>query len=155
VSCQLAVPSARFFRRRLYDCQSLTRLMSRLSHGAVDDLTWFSKLNTEPGVGRALWLKTLGELTTDASPYGWGGHWHHLLPAAGFFTVAQRDLHINVKEVAAVRFCLLAFGSQLLGEEGLLRLRVDSRVAMHVINGFSSRSPALMGELRKLHAVAQ
>jgi len=34
----------------------------------------FSKLNTEPGVGRALWPKTLGELTTDASPYGWGGH---------------------------------------------------------------------------------
>jgi len=155
VSCQLAIPSARFFLRRLYDCQSLKRPMSRLSHGAVDDLTWFSKLNTEPGVGRALWPKTLGELTTDASPYGWGGHWHHLLPAAGFFTVAQRDLHINVKEVAAVRFCLLAFGSQLLGEEGLLRLRVDSRVAMHVINGFSSRSPALMGELRKLHAVAQ
>ena len=155
VSCQLAVPSARFFLRRLYDCQCLTGPRSRLSHGAVSDLKWFTKLNTEPGVGRALWPKTLGELTTDASPYGWGGHWHHLLPAAGFFTVAQRDLHINVKEVVAVRFCLLAFGAQLLGEEGLLRLRVDSRVAMHVINGFSSRSPALMDELRKLHAVAQ
>jgi len=56
--------------------------------------------------------------------------------------------------VAAVRFCLLAFGSQLLGEEGLLQLRVDSRVAMHVINGFSSRSPVLMAGLRNLHEVA-
>jgi len=74
VSCQLAIPSARFFLRRLYDCQSLTRPMSCLSHGSVDDLTWFSKLHTEPGVGRALWPKTLGDLTTDASPYGWGGH---------------------------------------------------------------------------------
>ena len=155
VSFQLAVPSARFFLRRLYDCQCLTGPMSRLSHGVVSDLKWFTKVNTEPGVGRALWPKTLGELTTDASPYAWGGHWHHLLSAAGFFTVAQRDLHINVKEVAAVRFCLLAFGAQLLGEEGLLRLGVDSRVAMHVINGFSSRSPALMDELRKPHEVAQ
>ena len=155
VSCHLAIPSARFFLRRLYDCQSRTRPTSKLSHGAVADLSWFSRLIKEPGVGRARWPKTLGELTTDASPYGWGGHWQHLLPAAGFFTVAQRNLHINVKKVAAVRFCLLAFGAQLLGEEGLLRLRVDSRVAMHVINGFSSRSPALMGELRKLHAVAK
>jgi len=155
MSCQLAVSSACFFLRRLYDCQCLTGPMSRLSHGAVSDLKWFTRVNTEPGVGRALWPKTLGELTTDASPYGWGGHWHHLLPAAGFSTVAQRDLHINVKEVAAVRFCLLAFGAQLLGEEDLLRLRVDSRVAMHVVNGFSSRSPARMDELRKLHAVAQ
>jgi len=129
--------------------------LSRLSHGAVDDLTLFSNLNTEPGVGRALWPKTLVELTADASQYGWGSHWHHLLPAAGFFTVAQRDLPMSAKEVPAVRFCLLAFGSQLLGEEGSLLLRVDSRMAMHVINGFSSRSPALMGELRKLHAVAQ
>jgi len=154
VSCQLAIPSARFFLRRVYDCQSLVLPTSRLTHGALADLAWFSKLRKEPGVGRALWPVTLGELTTDASPYGWGGHWHHLLPAAGFFTAEQRDLHINVKEVAAVRFCLMTFGSQLLGAEGLLRLRVDSRVAMHVINGFSSRSPVLMAELRRLHAVA-
>jgi len=111
-------------------------------------------LEQEPGVGRALWPSTLGTLTTDASPYGWGGHWQHLLPAAGFFTEAQRDLHINVKEVAAVRFCLLIFRSQLLGEEGLLQLRVDNRVAMHAINGFSSRDPVLMAELRKLLEVA-
>ena len=128
--------------------------MSRLSHGAARDLRWFTIREQEPGVGRALWPSTLGTLTNDASPYGCGGHWQDLLPAAGLFTAAQRDLRINVKEVAAVRFCLLAFGSQLLGEEGLLQLRVDSRVAMHVINGFSSRSPVLMAELRKLHEVA-
>ena len=106
------------------------------------------------GAGWALWPVTLRELNTGASLYRWSGHWQHLLPASGFFTEAQRDLRINVKEVAAARFCLLAFGAQLLGKEGLLRLRVDSRVSMHVINGFSSRSPALMAELRSLHAVA-
>lgn len=153
VSCYLVIPSARFYLRRLYDAHCTKGRDSTLSHGAVRDLQWFAHLNTEPGIGRALWPTTLGKLTTDASPYGWGGHWQHLLPAAGFFTAAERNLHINVKKVAAVRFCLLAFGAQLLGAEGLLLLRVDSRVAMHVINGFSSRSPALMRELRKLHAV--
>lgn len=57
--------------------------------------------------------------------------------------------------MAAVRFCILAFGAHLLGKEGVLRLRVDSQVAIHVINGFSSRSPALMRELRKLHDVVK
>lgn len=155
VSCSLAIPLARSFLRRLYDCQRPTQRHSRVTPGAMADLHWFAGLDREPGVGRALWPVTLGTLTTDASLYGCGGHWQHLLPAAGFFTAAQRNLHINVKEVAAVRFCLLAFGAQLLGQEGLLNLRVDSRVALHVINGFSSRSPALMEELRKLHAVAQ
>ena len=154
VSCQLSLPSARFHLRRVYDCQSLVAPVSRPADGAVADLAWFSKLRTEPGVGRALWPVTLGELTTDTSPYGWGGHWQHLLPAAGFFTASQRDRHNNVKEVAVVRFCLLAFRSQLLDKEGMLQLRVDSRVAMHVINGFSSRSPASMAESRSLHAVA-
>lgn len=113
VSCSLAAPSARFFLRRLYDCHAPTRRVARLSPGALEDLHWFARLDKEPGVGRALWPLTLGTLTTDASPYGWGGHWEHLLPAAGFFTAAQRNMHINVKEVAAVRFCILAFGAHL------------------------------------------
>lgn len=29
--------------------------LAGLSHSAVDDLRWFSELETEPGVGRALW----------------------------------------------------------------------------------------------------
>eukprot|EP00170_Pyropia_yezoensis_P004852 contig_19736_g4866 len=174
VSCSLAIPSARFFFRRLYDAQGgLDRAgpsdsptavsasgpprrrsgYARLAHGALDDLRWFSGLGTEPGVGRALWQPHAGFLTTDASPYGWGGHLGSLLPAAGFFTLADREQHINLKEVAAVRLCLQSFGRDLIRPGGLLRVRVDNRVAMHVINGFTSRSPALMAELRRLHVV--
>lgn len=54
-----------------------------------------------------------------------------------------------------MRLCILAFGAHLLGKEGVLRLRVNSQEAIHVINGFSSRSPALMRELRKLQDVVQ
>lgn len=176
VSCSLAIPSARFFLRSLYNAQGgLDRagpsdgLMAvracgparrrsgcaRLTHGALDDLRWFSGIATEPGVGRALWQPDAGVLTTDASPYGWGGHLGRLLPAAGFFTLAEREQHINLKEVAAVRLCLQSFGRGLLQPGGLLRVRVDNRVAMHVINGFTSRSPALMAELRRLHVVVE
>eukprot|EP00170_Pyropia_yezoensis_P003838 contig_16035_g3849 len=126
-SCFLAIPSARFFLRRLYDAQggldragpsdSPTAVRAsgpprhrsgydRLAHGALDDLRWFAGLGTQPGVGRALWQPHAGVLTTDASSNGWGGHLGSLLPAAGFF-----------------------------------------------INGFTSRSPALMTELRRLHVV--
>jgi len=155
VSCGLAVPSARFYLRRLNNAQTRRTGTARLCHGAVKDLGWFSRLRRELGVGRALWPSTVGERTTDASPWGWGGHWEDLLPAAGFFTMAQRSLHINVKEVCAVRFCLLAFGKQLADRLGVLRLRVDSRVAMHGVNSFTSRSATLMTELRKLHEVVQ
>lgn len=153
VSCALAVPSARFYLRRLYNAQHKHTRTTRLCHGAVRDLGWFAALRKAPGVGRALWPSNLGQGTTDASPWGWGGHWGDLLPAAGFFSLSDQNLHINVKEVSAVRFCLMAFGDKLLGKGGVLRLRVDSRVAMHVINSFTSRSAVLMAELRKLHVV--
>lgn len=155
VSCSLAIPSARFYLRRLYNCQGKRTGSTKLCHGATRDLLWFAHLKDNPGVGRALWADTVGHLTTDASPWGWGGHWGNTVPAAGFFTLAQRNWHINVKEVCAVRFSLLAFGKQMAGRTGTLRLRVDNQVAMHVINSLSSRSTALMTELRRLHTVVQ
>eukprot|EP00170_Pyropia_yezoensis_P007499 contig_30752_g7522 len=153
VSCSLALPPARFFLRRLYDCQGGGRTTTRtvrLSHGAMEDLTWFAHLKGNSEVGRALWQPTAGLLTTDASPWGWGGHLNQLVPAAGFFSLADHSQHINVKEVAAIRFCLASFEGLLDGKHGLLKINTDNRVAMHVLNGFSSRSAALMTDLRKL-----
>lgn len=69
------------------------------------------------------------------------------LPAAGFFTLEQQNMHINVKEARAVHLCLLAFSLQLTRPLGVLRLRVDGHVTMHVIQPFSSSSPAVMEEL--------
>lgn len=122
----------------------------RLTHGAMADLGWFTKLRGNAEVGQALWQPTVGLLTTDASPYGWGGHLDNLVPAAGFFTLADQDHHINIKEVAAVRLCLSSFSGLLDGRSGVLKVKADNSVAMHVLNGFSSRSAALMEELRKL-----
>lgn len=101
-------------------------------------------------MGQALWQPTAGLLTTDASPWGWGGHLNQLVPAAGFFSLADHSQYINVKEVAAILFCLASFEDLLDGKHGLLKIKTDNRVAMHVLNGFSSRSAALMTELHNL-----
>lgn len=97
VSCSLAVSSARFYLRRLYNCQGKRTGSTKISHGAARELHWFAQLRTNPGVGQALWADTVGHLTTDASPWGWEGHWGDTVPAAGFFPLSQRNWHINVK----------------------------------------------------------
>lgn len=68
----------------------------------MKDLRRFSGLKTETGVGWALWQPTAGCMTAVASPCRWGGHLGALLPVAGFFTPAQREQHIYLKEVEAV-----------------------------------------------------
>lgn len=123
----------------------------RLCHGALRDLRWWRSLETSPDVGRALWPKYLGCLTTDASPYGWGGHWEGFVPACGFFTLTDLPNHINVKEVDAMTNSLLAMHQHYPVRDGAIDLRIDSRVAMSCINAFSSRSPALTAALHRLY----
>eukprot|EP00170_Pyropia_yezoensis_P000578 contig_2859_g579 len=139
VSCSLPIPSARFFLRRLYHAhgglereRASARLpalwgvgasrkrtgVALLTHGAMENLRGCAGMRTEPGVGQKLWQPDAGILTTDASPHGLGGHLGRLLPVAGFFTLLDQQQHINIKEVAAVRFCLTTFGSDLLRRGG-------------------------------------
>ena len=153
VSCSLALPAGRLYLRRLYAAQKGHRHSRtvRLTHGAVRDLTWWRRLKSGSDVGRALWLPSLGLLTTDASQYGWGGTWNELVPARGFFSAADRPSHINVKEVAAVRLSLLSLHRHFPIRAGELHLRIDNRVAMTCINHFSTRSAALAVELRRLY----
>lgn len=90
---------------------------------------------------------------TDASSTGWGATWNEVVPARGFHDKARRDLHINLLELGAVRLGLLSFVNFLKDIETIVRLVTDSRVVMHVVNNGSSRSKAVMRELRRLKAV--
>lgn len=76
-----------------------------------------------------------------------------MLPASVLFFPREQDLHINTKEIAAVRLCIAGFATQLLRRAELLRVRTHSRATMHLLNGYSSRSPVFMAEFRKLHTV--
>ena len=124
-------------------------------HFAAWDLRWFSRLRSASGMARALWGRTLGRLTTYASPLDWNGNWDYTLRAAGFFFLVDSNGQINAYAVYAVRIFSLAFEHPLLAWRGVLHLRVERRVAMHVINSFSTRSPALISKLRELQNVVR
>ena len=98
---------------------------------------------------------TTAVITTDASTTGWGG-WGttptaQLRQVSGFF--AQRHLcsEINVLEMTAVIRMLSANLAALRGHRILLY--TDNTSCMFVINKYSSRSPALMMEYRRLYAL--
>lgn len=104
-------------------------------------------------MGMALWDgPSVGEVTTDASPYGWGATFQRLVPARAFFLPDVQDWHINAKELAAVRLAVLSF-TVLFRPGSRMVVRTDSRVTMGVLNPIGSRSPALMDEARRLQNV--
>lgn len=152
VSTAPAVPDARLRLQALYACLAAAprRGQRRLSGRALADLEWWRALATSPDVGRALWqVPVVGELTTDACGYGWGGVLDRLVPARGCFSSAVQPAHINIKELWGAVLTLRSFPS--LRGPGVVRFRLDSLVNVHVINSMRSRSPALMAVVRELH----
>lgn len=76
------------------------------------------------------------------------------VPVRGHFSGVATGWHINVKEVAAIRYALDDV-SHLLKAGDRIRVVIDSQVALHVTNALVSRSPSLCHEVRRLHALAQ
>lgn len=159
VSTQLAIPEARLYTRSIYDdlAGSLDdRYDRQLSHQSVRDLRFWASLTADQDYGRLLWAPApTVTLHTDASGAGWGGglargtqRWS----ARGTFTAKDATLHINTKEVLAVRLSFLSVERHLLPGE-TVHLFTDSRVALHTIQGLTSRSAPLLAELRRLHGV--
>jgi len=156
VSGSLAIPEARLFARSIYDDLSGGDGKSdcKLSHQSIRDLRFWASFGSA-GHGRPMWPSPPAHtLHTDASGYGWGGVADDATPARGFFTGESSSWHINVKEVAAIRYSLLALAGAFSSGDAV-RIVTDSQVALHVVNALASRSPALCAELRRLHAVAQ
>jgi len=108
--------------------------------------------------GRLLWRPPASAtLHTDASGAAWGGgltidgSWYE---AHGRFGPADAPKHINAKAVLAVTLSLLSIEDKLPAGT-VVRLFIDSQVALAVITGLSSRCPGLVRELRRIHAVAR
>jgi len=126
----------------------------RLGHQALSDLKWWADLSKHALLGRALWPpEEDAVLYTDASMTGWGAAWNGVVPARGFHSPARRCLHINIHEMAAVRLAILSFVEHLRPEGTVVRLMMDSLVSVHVINNGTSKSDAMMDELRRLQRV--
>jgi len=156
VSGSLAIPEARLFARSIYDDLSGGDLNAdcKLSHQSIRDLRFWASFGLE-GHGRPMCPSPPAQtLHTDASEYGWDGVADSTTPARGFFTGEAVAWHINVKEVAAIRYSLLSLAAAFSSGD-VLRIVTDSQVALNVVNALSSRSPALCAELRRLHAIGQ
>lgn len=151
-SAALAIPLARYRLRSLFTAMAAARGRSRLDTRALSDLVWWADLSAAVSIGRTLWERpTAVSLDTDASPSGWGAVRDELTPAQGFFSHATRAYHINRKELLPVIYAIESFPS--VTGPGVVRVRTDSRVTMAVVNSLSSRSPRLMSEVHRLHAL--
>lgn len=166
VSTSLSVPHARFRTQSLYTLlapamrttyQSRPRHRDvRLSHQAVADLKWWANLATHALLGRALWPQADDAVVhTDASLTGWGATWNGTVPARGFHAPGRKHLYINVHELGTVRLALQSFVKLLQPKHTTLRLMMDSLVSVHVVNNGTSKSEAMMRELRLLHEWCQ
>eukprot|EP00170_Pyropia_yezoensis_P000576 contig_2858_g577 len=161
ISTTLSVPQARYRTQSLFAAmRPLLRAQEvhrsrgrdlRLGHLALADLRWWARLTREALLGRALWPPPDDAVMhTDASLTGWGATWNRTVPARGFHAPARRHLHINVLELATVRLGLLSFVNHLRAGATMVRLMMDSMVSVHVINNRTSKSEAMMAELRLL-----
>jgi hypothetical protein len=150
-SVYLAVPPARFHLRSLHECLSTKKSWSsrvKLSRQALFDLQWWTSF-PDKWNGRAIWRSPVtASLHTDASMKGWGGVVNCQLPAHGFWRAAQQRCHITLLELKAVRFSVESFLEELRGREVLHWC--DNQAVVQILTNVTSRSPAMMRELRKL-----
>lgn len=155
-SSNLAVPEARLFARSFYDDlrRSIGSTDCRLTHQSIRDLRYWANFG-RAGHGRPIWPQAPSHtLHTDASGAGWGGVLDNKSPARGVFASDEAGWHINVKEVAAIRFSLMSH-APAFAPGSVIKIITDSQVALHVVNALVSRSAPLCAEVRRLHVVAQ
>jgi hypothetical protein len=146
------VPPARFYLRELHTCLGTKTSWSgrvKLTRQALRDLHWWRDV-PQRWAARSMWRATdTAYLHCDASgTVGWGGVLNGLTPARGLWRPEQESNHITLKELKAVRFTVETFLLDLKGKKVLLW--EDNQSVVGVLTNLSSRSPAMMAELRKL-----
>eukprot|EP00873_Tetraselmis_striata_P045582 jgi/Tetstr1/465846/TSEL_010466.t1 len=144
--------------------QRLARQAKQLLQRAACDARWLPVRELQSLAGRTQYLFLaipaarfyLRELH-DVVGSKWGGRermTHQLrrdlqwLEARGFWGAADERQHITWKELKAVRLAVESFLPHLAGRRVLLH--EDNQAVCGVLAGLTSRSPAMMAELRKL-----
>lgn len=152
VSLKLAVPPALFFLRELYACLGAASAWpghARLSKQALRDLAWWTAIPAKWQAGQIFRSPASHLLYSDASgSIGWGAVLDGVQVARGYWREHQRHAHITWKELFAVRLALQSFLPLVQGTT--VRLGEDNTAALAAVLKLSSRSPAMMTELRKL-----
>ena len=154
-SLEKLVPGGRLRMRALQFC--LNEAWSRSqdkdhrvkpSREALRDLVWW---NADENIWKGLSLQAVNPeftLFTDASSTGWGGAMQDLV-ASGEWSVEEKDLHINVLELRAVRRVLETFVQEVRGKA--LTLMADNSTALaYIKNQGGTKSKALFREAQVL-----
>eukprot|EP00873_Tetraselmis_striata_P006728 jgi/Tetstr1/426992/TSEL_017199.t1 len=71
-----------------------------------------------------------------------------MLEARGFWCTEDKRQHITLKELKAVRLAVESFLPHLAGRNVLMH--EDNHAVVHVLTTLTSRSPAMMAELRRV-----
>ena len=147
----LAIAPARFYLRELHNVLSTKSSWSgrvRLTKQLTRDLGWWRSVPTQAN-GRPIFRAVeTAYLHVDSSAYGWGAVLNNQAEARGFWYDTDRQQHITFKELKAVRYAVETFLPQLRHRSVLLH--EDNQAVVAVLTHLTSRSPAMMNELRKL-----
>ena len=155
-SSDLALPLVRLWLRAAWDDASQITGWSgcvRLSRQTIADLSLLTTLRGSKHVGRPIaLLPDTAVAHVDAGPYGWGGRLQRSHPAqSGSWSAAEAEMHITWRELRAVRLFILRHIADL--ENRRLLLHEDNTGVVAMVHSLTSRSQALMAELRLLVAV--
>jgi hypothetical protein len=165
MSCHLAVVSTRYRTRPFFDDLVRGHAYQRkfqgtcsMSRESLRCLRWWRDLAWSPEVGRMVWPPPVDlPMTVDASTsIGWGANLgaqpltgdsqqHVGLPAAGIWTLAEKQLTITHLELRAVRLALTAFRKYIGGRS--LLIWEDNVGVMHMLNNFACSSAAMRADL--------
>ena len=147
----LAIPPARFYLRELHSVlatKSTWGSRVQLSKQLIRDLEWWRHVPSQHN-GRPIQRQLESVyLHCDSSQYGWGAVLNDQYEARGFWYDGDRAMHITFKELKAVRLAVRTFLPYLSGRWVLLH--EDNQAVVAVLTHLTSRSPAMMAELRKL-----
>jgi hypothetical protein len=147
----LAIPVARFYLRELHTVLGPRTDWSgqvKMSNQLQRDLRWWMAVPQQRNGSEIFTSLTTATLHTDSSQFGWGGVLNSSLEARGFWHGPDTQEHITWKELKAVRMAVECFLPHLTNR--LVLLHEDNQAVVGVLSGLTSRSPAMMAELRKL-----
>ncbi len=147
----LAIPVAIFYLRELHDIVKSDASWSgtvRISKQLKRDLEWWKSVPKKHNRSPIFKAVETAYLHCDSNGFGWGAVLNDCIEARSFWSGSDKLQHITFKELKAVRCDVEPFLPELKVRR--LLLHEDNQSVVGVLTHITSRSPAMMSELRKL-----